>query len=290
MKKIILSVALATAMFAANAQDKNKSGMTIAPEAGDWSLGFDVVPVIGDFGNLFHTTAPGSLSQMPLTLVALHVMDANTAWRMRARIGFGSTTQDNMVPSDASTTFPPAQVTDEWKHSYMDITLGAGIQKSMGSGRVHGIYGAELAVNFGSMDDTYSYGNPFATNAAANNFLGETPTSTINFGRPFGSGVDTVANVGSRTTENKGGSTFGIGLNGFAGVEYFFAAKISLSAEYSWGLALNSTGAGTLTTEAWNPTLAVPAATTYSNSTGKSSSFSLDVKNAASIILHFYFQ
>jgi opacity protein-like surface antigen len=39
---------------------------------------------------------------------------------------------------------------------------------------------------------------------------------------------------GPRTTETKNGSTFMLGIQGFAGVEWFFAPKVSLGAEYTW--------------------------------------------------------
>ena len=84
----------------------------------------------------------------------------------------------------------------------------------------------------------------------------------------------------------KPGNTFGFHLRGFVGIEYFFAAKASLSAEFGWGPALSSTGQGETQTESWNGS----SAETKVSNTGKSSVFSFDNDNAnGAINLNFYF-
>ena len=290
MKKIFISFALLAVVACANAQDNqmmSKKGMPILPETGDWSIGIDAVPFI-DWttdkinimrGNNTQLSSGGSIvSQRPMTLVGLYVVDANTAYRGKVRIGFGSTTTDNLVSQDGSTTVG-AQVTDEWKHSYSSINLGVGIQKNRGKGRLRCIYGAEIGFGIGSMDDTYAYGNAFST-------TNHNPTSTTN----FNTRADTA--VAFRTTENKAGSTFSLNLDGFIGAEYFFAPKMSFSAEYSWGLWMSSTGQGSTTTEFLNTAGTGP--TTVTSNVGKSSSFALDVSNinstnTGSIVFHWYF-
>lgn len=278
MKKLFLSVALASAVAFVNAQDMtSKKGVPILPEAGDWSIGFDATSLIQYFGNLANGNANNTNSslspQVPFTLVGLYVVDENTAYRGKLRIGFGSTTTDNLVNQDGSTSNPPATVSDERKTSGMNITIGAGLQKMRGKGRLKGIYGGELAVMLGSGKTDYTYGNAFST-------TNQTPNSTD-------WATLTAGPVASRTTENKAGSTFGIQLNGFIGAEFFFAPKMSLSAEYGWGLVLNSTGEGEQTTESWNITSNSAQSTT--SKTGKASSFSLDVMNAGAIVFHCYF-
>ena len=78
---------------------------------------------------------------------------------------------------------------------------------------------------------------------------------------------------------------FGISVNGFIGVEYFFAPKMSLCGEFGWGIAFESTG---------------DEETTYFDSSGntteitqgKTNSFELDTfgsSSTGSIILSFYF-
>src|SRR5207244_777195 len=84
------------------------------------------------------------------------------------------------------------------------------------------------------------------------------------------------------------GFLFGFGVNGFLGAEYFFAPKMSLSAEYSWGLLYATTGEATATYETWTGGSG-GSRTTAESKIAKSSAYAVDVQNAASIILHLYF-
>ncbi|HNP49392.1 MAG TPA: hypothetical protein PKK99_11715 [Bacteroidia bacterium] len=279
MKKLILTAALATAIIGANAQDMmSKKNTPILPEANDWSIGFDAAPLLGYFGNLFNNTVDNSVSaryQQNMTLVGKMMKDENTAIRAKVRIGFGSTSNDGIVDQDGSTSNPPATVTDNRKISSMNFTIGAGIQKYRGKGRLKGFYGAEAGIGLGSGKTTYTYGNAFsATNTS--------PNST-NWGGNLGGN-------GERTTEAKNGSTFGFNIRGFIGAEYFFAPKMSLSAEYGWGLGLTSTGEGESTVEFWDAGATTPGVKTVTTKTGKSSNFNLDVDNAGGqIVLSMYF-
>ncbi|MBK6837817.1 MAG: hypothetical protein IPG90_05685 [Bacteroidetes bacterium] len=154
MKKLILSAALATAMIGANAQDMmSKKGTPILPEASDWSIGFDAAPLLGYFGNLFNNTVDNSVSaayQKNMTLVGKMMKDENTAFQAKLRIGFGSASTDNLVNQDGSTATPVPTVTDTRKVSSMNFTVGAGIQKFRGKGRLKGFYGAEAGIGLGS--------------------------------------------------------------------------------------------------------------------------------------------
>jgi hypothetical protein len=278
MKKVVLTATLIAMIGFANAQEMmSKKGFPILPEEKDWSIGFDALPVLRYFGNL----ASGSTStndaaidyQVPFTIVGKYMKDANTAYRAKVRIGFSSTSMDSFIDDETSAN-PDANVTDTRKSSAMNITLGGGIQKFKGKGRLKGYYGAEAAIMIGSADTTYSYGN--AINAANQD---ASANST-----DFGSNI----NGTTRITENKSGTTFGISLRGFIGAEYFFAPKMSVGAEYGWGLMLSSAGEGNVTTEGFDAT----ANNTVSNSvkTAGHSSFGIDVDNSnAAIYLSLYF-
>ena len=94
MKKLLLTVALVSAIGFANAQDMmSKKGTPILPEAKDCSIGFDAVPVLNYFGNLMSgNTAKNTAAvnyQTPFTIVGKYMKDANTAYRAKVRIGFG---------------------------------------------------------------------------------------------------------------------------------------------------------------------------------------------------------
>lgn len=288
MKRKVLFVAslfLATATFAQDGLT-SKKGEAYLPEAGDWSIGIDANPILNYAGNLFsgstatNTIGAGATWHNPnMAIYGKYFKDETTAYRGMLRIGFGSTTTTNIF--DTSSTTTPVELTDEMKTSYNNIVLGGGIEKRRGNTRIQGYYGGMIMIGFGGSSTTYDYGHTFsdATGGAVwtDNFIAGTTTS----------------GNGPRETERKNGSTFMLGLQGFIGVEWFFAPKVSLGAEYTWGLAMNSTGEGEVTSESWG--LATSSATensliTTTNKTGKQSSFGLDTGiSGANISLNFHF-
>jgi hypothetical protein len=310
MRKIVFLAVFASMVSAAVAQDNmmNKRGNPILPEAGDYSIGIDAVPFI-DWAfdktrvqSSFGVSSAGNAvsAQMPMTFVGLYMKDANTAYRGKVGINFNSHSTDHLVSvNNDSTEGSSHQVTDNIKTSGFGITLGAGIQKSRGKGRLHGIYGAEAMIGFGSgTKTTYSYGNNWILDANHTN-----GTSTVN---PFvapgqsnhidAAGNNEVVNT-SRVTEQKNGGSFGFGIDGFVGVEYFLLAKMSVSAEYNWGIMLSSSGEGSTTTE--STVAPTGTSTTYTlrtteSKSGKSSDFNVgngDINSSStgSIVFHFYF-
>ena len=280
MRKLILTVALAATTVLAGAQQlTSKNGTPILPEANDWSIGFDAAPLINYFGNAFNGSFGNSAtmnypSNNPMTIVGKMVVDESTAYRAKVAINFGSTTNtfgtSNYSSSDSISR--PSEV----KHSSMNITLGAGIQKWRGKGRLKGYYGAEAMIGFGggSGDST----NDYLRALTVNDLVGTTQVSEYN-----------------------AGGVFGIGVNGFIGVEYFFAPKMSLSAEYTWGIAFSSGGESETSyqeVEFVNGNNVVTSKTTTGD---KESSFNIGVGNtvtpnvtnsstgSGSIVLSFYF-
>jgi hypothetical protein len=283
MKKRLLFVAAIFAATATFAQDglTSKKGEAYLPEAGDFALGFDANPFLNYAGNLFNGNTSNSIGAGAtwfapnMAIYGKMFKDEKTAYRGMLRIGFGSTTVGTVVnlyetPS-AVTAGTDKEFTNEVKNSYNNIVLGAGIEKRRGNTRIQGIYGGMLMIGFGGSSTENTYGLALNDSTTAAN-------PSLN---------------GPRTTETKNGSTFMLGIQGFAGVEWFFAPKVSLGAEYTWGLSMNSTGEGETTTEEWK--LATPTATanslvTETAKTGKSSQFGIDTGiSGARISLNFHF-
>ncbi|MFM7015156.1 MAG: hypothetical protein ACKOX3_02405, partial [Bacteroidota bacterium] len=210
MKKGLLIVAMMIGVTA-SAQDMNsKKGTPILPESGDWSIGIGAGSSLSYFGNLLN----GNTANAPMSfgwtagndnvITGKMMKDANTAYRAKVRLGFGSTKAENQsvdVDGDGVADFDSVEIKTGGSH----INLGAGIQMYRGKGRVRGFYGAEAGIGLSSGKETWT-------------------------GTDF-------------TAENKAGSTFDLNIRGFIGVEYFFAPKMSLSGEFGWGLGLTSTGA-----------------------------------------------
>lgn len=280
MRKLLLTAALASAVAFANAQTMtSKNGTPILPETDDWSIGFDAHPLLNYFGNLFNNTDSNSVnmgypSNNNMLIVGKMVKDETTAYRAKVGINFGSSTvthNPNVFGFDS--TFSAS----ETKSSSMNVTLGAGIQKWRGKGRLKGYYGAEAMVGFGSAQTMkYTY---FKSLVAASSPQGI-----------------------AQTSEDKGGSIFGFGVQGFIGVEYFFAPKMSLCAEYTWGVAINSVGASESTYQIVENPAGTPVLSSKTDITGdKTSNFNVGVGNtvtpnvnstsngSGSIVLSFYF-
>jgi hypothetical protein len=266
MKKAILGMMLFSTFSIAEAQEiLTKNGTPVLPETHDISISIDAAPL----GTLFRNSGSSALSSSylaghPQTIIGKYMLNANTAYRVKLRIGLGSASKDNVVPdlfALSTNQNSTSTVIDEAKSSTTNITLGFGIQKYRGKGRLKGYYGGEAMIMRGSQDSTFSYGNDL---------------NSTNYPGGY-----------SRISENKAGSTFGFGLRGFMGAEYFFAAKMSLGVEYGWGLMVSSTGQGTISTDHLDP---VAGVTSTSSNSGKSSDFSIDVDNGyGAIMLSLYF-
>lgn len=99
-----------------------------------------------------------------------------------------------------------------------------------------------------------------------------------------------------RVLANKSGANLLFGLRGFAGVEYFFAPKMSIASEFGWGLGMTTTPRGKVKTEKWDTTNnKAETAEKSGNSKGSVLGFAVDEgigKNlapsgAVSIYFHF---
>ena len=240
MKRKVLFVAslfLATATFAQDGLT-SKKGEAYLPEAGDWSIGFDASALTSFVGNMANAgnnnaglTAP-MMDNVGQEIRFKMFKDEKTAYRLRARIGMSSSSTDvyDMYNPDALNTTADEEFTTNTKTSSgLNLVLGAGLEKRRGNTRIQGYYGGE--VFFGLLGGT------------------KTTTST---GSVLSDDYTGLGGVGTeRQTEDVQAGKFTLGLQGFIGVEWFFAPKVSLGAEYTWGLAMNSFSETSTTVEFW---------------------------------------
>ena len=231
----------------------SKSGVPILPEAGDYAIGVDATPFITLFGNFIKInngvafTDPSAFNFLDgnNTIYGKYFLDAQTAIRVKMNITMLSQKFNNNVQDDANAaTDPNAVVTDTWKHSANKIILGAGYEIRRGKGRLQGFYGGEAQLSLGGgTHDTYTYGN------GMNSSTDSIPTSTT-----WSASGYTSSPTSARVTEAKVAGSFGLGLRGFVGVEYFILPKVSFGGEFGWGFAFNSFGTGSTTVESWDMT------------------------------------
>ena len=267
MRKTVLFAAIcaATMATAQTGEITSNRGENWLSQDGDWGLTFDANPFLNYAGNLFngHTgnnIGSGLTWANPwFAIQGKKLIDANTAYRGKLRIGFGSRKDTNLVPDLDPDAEPGDVVENTAKEGNFDIVLGAGLEKRVGSTRVVGVYGAEAYIAMHSEKTTNEYGNSLEDEG------------------------------GPRVTEEKGPNTFGFGLGVFGGIEWFCAPKVSLSGEYTWGLLLSSTGHVETTTEFLDANGDEDSNTVESGT--KENDFTLDTGvTGASISLNFYFQ
>ena len=226
MKKKVLFVAALFIGATTFAQDglTSKKGEAILPEAGDWAIGFDANPFLNYFGNLFNGNLNNTFSgatwtgdnSSTMALTGKYFKDETTAYRGMLRIGLGGNSTTTLQDTAVAPTLPgTGAIENKTSNSNgFSLVLGAGLEKRRGSTRLQGYYGGGLMIGLlGGGSTTMEYG---ATMDSLNvQFRGIVP--------------------GARNTEVKNGNTFTFGLQGFVGVEYFVAPKISVAAEYGWG-------------------------------------------------------
>ena len=257
MKKSVLVIALALGVTGAFAQDlTSKKGEPILPEAGDWAISLDATPIFSFVGNAFNgntgNAAPGvNWLNSNQTIIGKKFIDEKNAYRALLRLGFTNETFKNMVADNAAT--PPAtpsfdapsMVEDKFKMRNTNIAIGVGKEMRRGKTRLQGYYGADAMIWISMSSNKYDYGNTMSGTTTATTT--STPTSTSwNTSTGAATGVSALA---SRTTLTKSGMTFGIGVRGFVGAEYFIFPKIAIGAEYGWGLGYQMSGKGKTTTE-----------------------------------------
>ena len=204
MKKIILTVTAIMAIGFVNAQNlKSKKGENYLPEANDWAISFNANGVFNYVGNLFNgntdNIAPTVGNVTANSFVGKKFIDAKSAYRVVANVGFGSNNLTNG-------TVPGGSNFATYKASTLNLNLGLGKEWRRGSTRLQGFYGADALIGFAS--EKWSETN------------------------------NTVANG-----TYKAGTSFNLGVNGFIGAEYFIFPKMSIGAQYNYGLQVAANGA-----------------------------------------------
>ncbi len=232
MKKTILAIAAVAVAATGFSQDlMSKKGEAYLPEAGDYALGFDAVPVFYSLKFNDANKSIGANYAHPYGIMVKRFIDAKTAHRFGISFGTGSevTKLDVASYTDTladNTTF----VENKISQKNFNLALSAGKEFRRGNTRLQGYYGYEGMLMLSSGRTTIEYGNDFAEMPGVNPYVGQDPA--------YGS------NAGVYVNEVRSGLTFGIGARAFFGVEYFIAPKISINAEYGFGVRLSTTPKG----------------------------------------------
>lgn len=233
MKKINLLVSLFIVSTCIFAQDviTSKKGAPILPEKGDWVISLNATPFLEYVGNFIGSNGLNVAPTFDFlsgnnSILGKYYINPTRAYRIGLNLGMGSKyTTTKVLPTQQTVPAPAIipYVDDISKQSFTNLGLTAGMEWRKGKTKLQGFYGAEAGLTFKSAKNLTTYGNKI---------------SSIN---PF-----------ERRTEYVTGLTFGLGIRGFIGAEYFILPKISIGGEFGWGLALTTVGEGKITTERWN--------------------------------------
>lgn len=260
-----------------------KRGIPVLPQAGDYAIGISAEPFLGYLGNFFGKTSANTAPEFgwdDIIVYGKYYLQDNRAIRAKIGINYGSTQDKNFVRDDHLMATDPllgaaATVTDIRKTGTQGLYLTVGYEFRRGRGRLQGFYGGEVGVGYGKTNDTYTYGNPMTD-------LNQSPTTTT------GTAWSSASALSSRPLKSKGGLSLGLGVGGFAGVEYFFTPQISLGGEVGLNLTYATAGQSETTTEYFNTgTGQVEEITKRSGNPGKE--FTFATKGSGSIFLLFHF-
>lgn len=258
MKKSVLVIALALGVTGAFAQDlTSRKGEPMLPEAEDWAISMNADPIFDFVGNAFNgntsNSAPGvNWLNGNQTIIGKKFIDEKNAYRVLVRLGFTNETYKNMVSDDAAVppttaTFDaPAMVEDKFKMRNTNIGIGVGKEMRRGKTRLQGYYGADAMIWISMSSNKMEYGNTMTGNPTA---ATETSTPESTTWNTSTGAVSAVGPLGIRDISSKSGMTFGLGVRGFIGAEYFIFPKIAIGAEYGWGIGYQMSGKGKATTE-----------------------------------------
>lgn len=316
MKKLSIFVGALTLTTSVFAQDlTSKKGENYMPEQGDWALGIDAVPFLNYFGNFIGGNGDAVDNMAPTwnyathnnTIIGKYFVEEKMAYRGALRIGFGSGKMTKEVADRAAdnsaVVYPAFNATKENKmtSSYNAIGLAGGLEWRKGNTRLQGFYGGELGFMMAGTGMKFDYGNVLNPDVNEPAHVDVDPADGFDYDTD-GDGIDEVgANLGtdsygnpSRTLSSKN-STFGLGLRGFVGVEYFIIPKLSIGGEFGWGLAFASSK-GSSEIESMGVVNGAQVRGTQSSEAAKTSSFGIDTDinntvfgNAGQLKITFHF-
>ncbi|MBN8652976.1 MAG: hypothetical protein J0L67_16200 [Cytophagales bacterium] len=236
---------------------KNKKGVLLLPQTGEWGLGISASPLLQYTGNLLngntnnsgaafnYSTNPASIGNN-IAVFGKYVKNENTHYRARFNASVATVIDKVVLSADVLTPDPedPAFTEDRRSTNSRTFILSAGIEKRRGSTRLQGFYGAEALLGYFGQSAKFEYGNSISADFTS-------PTSN-NFGNNFNGFTSDGDRI--RSTSRRTGNSLLIGARGFIGVEYFFAPRISLGGEFGYMISLRSNGKTVVETEQWSNT------------------------------------
>lgn len=227
LTKIAISFLAGISALSVSAQ--NDAARIYTPEAGDFAVGIDLVPLLRTLGGSDNNDAtpvggtPFTANDMycrPTVSIMGKYMFSDS-WGLKVNLGL---TVDNRnyrsyVTDDKLAVLEPLnenKVIDSQKKTNTGVSLMAGAEYRLGKRRIQGVFGMGALLGYSSHKYNYSYGNAITE-------FNQDPTYT-----DFG-GYNVPG--GYRPTEMYTDGIFMAGLYGSVGAEWFVAPKLAIGAD-----------------------------------------------------------
>lgn len=245
---IIIIAALALPLFAGGKSDSTKvtkDYSQILPQAGDWSVGVTLNPLVNFVGNMFNGTIGqvlddkrigggvlqiGNNPTYPLVSVMGKYMITDH-FGIRANVGFLMNYADSTkyVVDDLSSTteeLVPNMVKDRKISNTFGGSFSVGAEYRVGKKAVQGVFSGGLMYSLSKYTCDYTYGNAITE-------INQKPTSAFH---PALIGEDKAGMGNYRILRESTACSHTMGLVCSAGFEWFVAPKVALGAEVNLAL------------------------------------------------------
>lgn len=225
-----------------NMTEKKKRKKVELPQAGDFGLGIDVIPMFSYIGNFFNGTTNNKFNSFggepvigfkePINSPTVSIMGKymiTENWAARANVGMLFTHKSDRSYSidDAALVENPlsqAKVIDEAITNNTGASFSVGAEYRRGYRRIQGFVGGNLIYAFSKYDKHYTYGNALTN-------VNQMPSRI--------EAAEKVQNAPSYWTQaylldyyNDGSAQY-VGIGAHIGVEIFLASHFSLGGEVS---------------------------------------------------------
>jgi len=286
MKKIFLiTILFCAGVVNAFAQEGNeaasKSTSDYLPVEGDFGISIDASPFLYYIGNMFNDTQNNPApyfgnGNYDLTIRGIYFLEDTRSIRAALSLNIGNEIFKGTVPNDYALIQPGYNgqtVIDVEKYAFTNVDLKVGYGFHRGYGRLQASYGPQIGINYASGSTSYTYANSIQE-------TNQIP-STYNFG----------GNIvgGGRKLEENYGKMFGFSVGAFAGVEYFFAPRMSVSGEIGLGLNMENRWQGETTIEKWDTSQGKVVENSTRSLNGYTGGINLSTLTNGGLFLNFYF-
>lgn len=212
MKKGLIILLLLTSNYAysqLNPVLKNKRGLAILPEKGDFSIGIGADPFLRYLGSFFSSSSnpsPNANFINQYSFSGKYFIKENQAYRLSFLINKTNRNSETPVYDMTPGAQPFDQVMDKTKFGSNQFQLNVGKEFRKGKTRLQGFAGVDGYIRLSNTSEKMTYANKLE-----------------------------LYDTGYLRPIERKNSSFTFGIRGFVGAEYFFAPKMSLGFEVGFG-------------------------------------------------------